>query len=436
MKDFLQQVSMLFSLDCFNTLLFALDVILAEAVVAFYMERKSHFPLRFGLTLVIYPLVCLAVAPIAGMLHGSLKLMSVFLLSMAFFPLCIKADFWATLFCCVAACVLQNLAYFSGYLLSAALRIEPDIIANPISALIQTPVYLLIHVAAFFVLSKRLKGSDTFIVEKIPAIALSAVCAVVVYIVKYLLFAQRLDYGFYYIDLLFPCCDILALYILFGMYEHSQLTRENAMLQQIMASKNKQYEISMHTIELVNIKYHDLKHQIEAVRNQSGGNRLDDLKEMEESLSQYEAIVNTGNKALDVALTSKCMLCERYGITLSYMLDGEKLGFLSPTDIYSLFGNALDNAIDAVKDVSPEKRLILIRQTTQGSILGLHFENYCPEPVEFRDGLPVSKKNDPDNHGFGMKSIRHIAEKYNGVVNASIQEEIFRVDILFTGTGN
>ncbi len=432
MTAFQEIAGTLFRWPLFDTVLFAVDVVLAEAVVAFYMERRQNFAMRFCLSALGYLSLCLLVAPVAELLHGSLKLMSVFLLSMAFFPLCVKADFWATLFCCVSACVLQNLAYFSGYLLSAALQIEPDICAYPQSALIQTPVYLLVHVIAFFVLSKRIRGSDTFIMEKIPAIALSAVCAVVVYIVKYQLHSQRLDHGFYYIDMLFPCCDILALYILFGMYEHSQLARENAMLQQIMASKNKQYEISMHTIELVNIKYHDLKHQIEAMRNQASAAQLDNLREMEESVSLYETIVNTGNKALDVALTSKCMLCERYGITLRYLLDGEKLDFLSPTDIYSLFGNALDNAIDALKEALPEKRLILIHQTIQGSIYGLHFENYCPVPVTFRDGLPVSSKNDPENHGFGIKSIRYIAEKYNGAVAASMQEDMFRLDVLFT----
>lgn len=58
-------------------------------------------------------------------------------------------------------------------------------------------------------------------------------------------------------------------------------------------------------------------------------------------------LVHTGNDALDAILSEKGLACEQGGIAFRCMADGAAVGFMAPTDIYSLFGNALDNAIEA-----------------------------------------------------------------------------------------
>ena len=71
-----------------------------------------------------------------------------------------------------------------------------------------------------------------------------------------------------------------------------------------------------------------------------------------------------------------------------------------------------------------------MRITKQMQILYIHLDNYCREPVRFEDGLPVTSKKDRENHGFGLRSIRHIAEKYDGEVVLKNQEERFILDLL------
>ena len=60
-----------------------------------------------------------------------------------------------------------------------------------------------------------------------------------------------------------------------------------------------------------------------------------------------------------------------------------------------------------------------------------YIENYCEDELEFRNGLPVSTKGDDNYHGFGMKSIQYVVEKYGGNLVANLEEKIFSVDIIF-----
>ena len=105
---------------------------------------------------------------------------------------------------------------------------------------------------------------------------------------------------------------------------------------------------------------------------------------------------------------------------------------MSETDIYSLFGNAIDNAAEALMKVQDkEKRVIGLIVRTSGTFLSVHIYNYCPEPLKFADGLPVTTKAAKRAHGYGVKSIRMITEKYGGEMSMSQKDDIFNLDLLF-----
>lgn len=117
---------------------------------------------------------------------------------------------------------------------------------------------------------------------------------------------------------------------------------------------------------------------------------------------------------------------------MSCMVDGKLLEFLSSADVYALFGNLMDNAIESVmKETDTDKRIIsiLVAARNQGSFI--HMENYCKEQVAFADGLPQTTKKDKHYHGFGVKSIRYIVDKYKGELLMHAEQERFVVDILF-----
>ena len=83
------------------------------------------------------------------------------------------------------------------------------------------------------------------------------------------------------------------------------------------------------------------------------------IKDLENTISIYDANIETGNKLLNVLFTEKSLYCEQKGIKFTCMIDGQKLNFIEDGDLYCLFGNITDNALEAVTQINEiEKRII------------------------------------------------------------------------------
>ena len=114
------------------------------------------------------------------------------------------------------------------------------------------------------------------------------------------------------------------------------------------------------------------------------------------------------------------------------MADGQKLSFISDGDLYCLFGNIIDNALEAVNKVpEKERRVINIVVKEKNGTLVVQEENYFEGELDFVDGLPQTTKGDTAYHGFGTRSIRMIVSKYGGVFTARAQDGVFYLNIIF-----
>ncbi|WP_245954747.1 ATP-binding protein [Fontibacillus phaseoli] len=209
-------------------------------------------------------------------------------------------------------------------------------------------------------------------------------------------------------------------------------------VQNILHQQYTQYQQSKETIELINIKYHDLKNQIIAVRAEEDDEKRNAyLKKMEDEIKLFEAQNKTGNHVLDTLLASKNMYCLKYGITLTCVADGSLLNEIDVIDICTIFGNAMDNAIEYEKRIEEaEKRLIHVSVFAQKGFTMIRFENYFEGVLELDGDLPVTTKADSFNHGYGLKSIRYSVEKYGGGVSIGQQENWFELKILIPARHN
>ena len=100
-------------------------------------------------------------------------------------------------------------------------------------------------------------------------------------------------------------------------------------------------------------------------------------------------------------------------------------------DISALFGNALDNAMEGVMKLPDEKdRLIHLTVSNQKGFLRIMVENRFDGDVELQNGMPKTTKGDTAFHGFGVKSIKSIAEKYGGSLRVRAEDGWFRIGIL------
>ncbi len=215
----------------------------------------------------------------------------------------------------------------------------------------------------------------------------------------------------------------------YNMLSRQEVIQENKMIKRIMEQEREQYEFKKSVIETLNIKAHDLKHQLSAL---NGKVLPDELKKMQDAVEWYDASKKSGNKALDVVLNMQSMVCENNRIEFTCMADGSSLHFMSDSDIYSLFNNILDNAVEAVMKVEePEKRAISLTVTSKDGFVFIREENYCNgNNLVFKEGLPKTTKNDKLYHGFGVKSIIATTENYGGHCTIDLDDNIFSVDII------
>ncbi len=204
---------------------------------------------------------------------------------------------------------------------------------------------------------------------------------------------------------------------------------EKKSLELLLENQAKQQRLSSQAIDVVNMKYHDLKNQLLYLRRNGGDG---EIAEMEEELDVFSSIARTGNEAIDVVIMQKSLLCSEKKIRLSCIIDGEGANFLGKTDLISIFGNILDNAIEAVDKEEREYRIIKLRAGKVKDFYVIEEENYASTPVKFGlNGLPLSSKGDETNHGFGLKSVRYAAEKYDGELSLSYREGIFSLRLFF-----
>ncbi|WP_058306124.1 ATP-binding protein [Gracilibacillus massiliensis] len=203
-------------------------------------------------------------------------------------------------------------------------------------------------------------------------------------------------------------------------------------VQSILRKQYEQYQQSKESIAIINYKYHDLKNQIialKALENQE--ERSEHLAKMENEIKFYEAQNKTGNHVLDTLFASKNLYCIKNNITLTYVVDGTLLNNMDIMDICTIFGNALDNAIEYERQIEDEeKRLIHVALFKQKGFLMIRFENYFEDELHLIEGLPQTTKKESHLHGFGLKSIRYTLQKYDGVVNIEKKGSWFEMRIL------
>ncbi|MCD8367562.1 MAG: ATP-binding protein [Clostridiales bacterium] len=203
-------------------------------------------------------------------------------------------------------------------------------------------------------------------------------------------------------------------------------------LNTLLQSQYAQYRQSKESIELVNRKYHDLKHQITVLRQEpDAAARSAYLDQMEADIRSYEAQNKTGNSVLDTILTGKALQCQENHIAMTCVADGHLLDFMDTMDICSIFGNALDNAIQYEQTLPDlERRSIRLSVSQQKQFVLIHIANFFEGTLDFEDGIPQTTKGDRAFHGYGVKSIRAAAEKYRGSCSVEVEQSSFCLKLL------
>ena len=410
--------------------LFFLDILFLGLLYTAKFPKRSHYPLRVALACT----VGLTVSCIwASLFDGRPKLLVLYLLyeSVGFL-----GQFFIALFC-VYSCVQMRpwtclyLGTFFWFTQQASYSVTSILIGNTanLRGLIASILSLLVIGLALYGLFIR--HIEAPILERIrsrtafPSWILMLLGCLVLN--SYAGFHNETS-STYYLALLL--IDTVVLFYQYTIYQTLGLERENETVRLLLTQSSKQYQIAKQNMEQVNIKCHDLRHQIRLFR---GAGRIDEsvLKEMEQAVDAYDTTVKTGNPALDVLLTEKSQICRSKQIGFTCMADGKGLAYMEPADLYALFGNALENAIEATEQLTDpaQKQIVLTVRPVEG-FCSVHLQNYTREPLRLENGLPVTSKQDRLNHGFGTRSMQLLVEKYGGELTFQQEADVVNIYML------
>ena len=210
-----------------------------------------------------------------------------------------------------------------------------------------------------------------------------------------------------------------------------QVEKELVSINKVLQSQYDNYRNYSESIDLINLKYHDLKHQIAGLRAEMSQEKREKwIDSMEKELQGFQPEIQTGNYILDRLILSKLNICNNQKIKFTCVVDGKQLSFMNVADICNIFGNALDNAIENVSLIEEEKRIIHMQVFAQSALLYISISNYCEHEIKVKNGFPISRKVDKVNHGFGMKSINYIVNKYNGNMSFGVEKDMFEIKML------
>lgn len=340
---------------------------------------------------------------------------------------------WDAVFCCTAGYAMQNLAHSAWELVRFLLA--PDLPStDPVSAASQLLVSALVFVPGYLLVVRRIR-TDHLEGEGDRRTLLVLLGVIVVSIVLDTSVRELRDMGalpveaFLVLMLAQLFIGALTLYLDYEILYSNRMRADAAATRQMMADERRQYELSRDTIEAINVRCHDIRHQVRALSGATGGGE-EFMRGLDGLISIYDSGVQTSNAALDVILTEKSLLCHGKRIELTCSADGSALSFMSEQDIYSLFGNALDNAIEAADDISdPERRLIDVSVRRMGQMTVIQVRNFFEGELR-REGGSLGSTKGGGLHGYGTKSMRLVAERYGGSITFDARDGLFRVHVL------
>ncbi len=422
----------------FNALygyMFVIELSICYSIFVFRLPRRSHFWIR----LAVYFAVMLAASAVwksewansINIFLVMLRYVLLFALSLCGVKFLFKASILTTLYCGAAAYALQNCAFRVG-----------SLVADVIYYYSGSNSYLIDSASKFFMdavvygafgyffarknyIDEKVCRSNKVIIIVNLATVLTVACLSVV-LDRYKTnpnFIVQVVCSLYAI----ACSGFICFY-LNSIARNDSLLAENQTLESMLHQKGEQLAVSKETIEIINVKCHDMKHRLGLLRNKMSD---EEVEELEKTMEIYDVSLHTDNEVLDLLLAEKGLLCRNEKIRFNCIVDGKLLSFMSDTDLYSMFGNAMDNAIAAVSCLHEDKRIINLSVREAAGMVSVHMDNWFSGKLTFNGDLPVTTKEDKAYHGYGLKSVKRTVEKYGGFMSITTEGEIFKLNITF-----
>lgn len=288
---------------------------------------------------------------------------------------------------------------------------------------------------AFTLLLKQILKPFSEIAKK-KNVWVPAVCGFVILVLIEVIFSLFYQYGesIYLVGGLLALAGIaiigIMLYVYSARYFYSeQKEREERLKVEVLEKQFAYYQEKQRDEERVRSIYHDMKNHLLLLQAQAGNGQevQKSIQELQSQIQEYENYHHTGNEFLDIIIRDKAKTAQEKQIDFNAVISFEDGDFIELLDISTIFGNALDNAIEASEKLPEDRRLITVRSNRVRDMLVITVENNAAPALSTPEG---TTKKDAFVHGFGLPNIKKAVERYGGQCSIQTENEMFVLKIL------
>lgn len=403
--------------------------------LTWYKKKRRFYPLRIVLCLIVSISLCLPL----GILRTHFNILPVIM----FVNAMMMSIIFAVLCICYRESISEILLCFSGII--AAKNVSGQVFAlllniagvndlnnmsffSEYDPLRDWAIYFLVHIVLlsgiYVFLRKREKLDDES--SNARAITLSVITYLLVAVMATV--AREFQGESFMLSVCIKIFQIIIYVFLLvlrsDIFFRSRITRELYVTEQLLYQEKKHYDEMKSNIDVINMKCHDIRHQL---TNFQGKLTEREIEELKNAIQIYDSNIKTGNEILDAILFQKQLYCQKKGIRLKYNADGKRLKFIDGNDLYALLSNALDNAVENVCLMgNAEKAIISLNVGAEDGKVTIELMNYFDPEKSVDDG---TSKDDSVHHGYGIKSMRYIVRKYGGTLDIVREGDIFTLSI-------
>lgn len=237
---------------------------------------------------------------------------------------------------------------------------------------------------------------------------------------------------------------LLLIYMIFEVYDRmmddAEAQEKNLLYEQELDLLNRHaQEREAYDTEMRRLR-HDMKHHMSSLLGMLQGNNAKQAEKYVREMLQEtpecraEDVSRTGNAIVDSLVNHKCGIARAEGIAFdaNVFLPAE-LPFLGG-HLTIVFGNLLDNALEACREVEVGKRYVTLGASYEKEVLMIAVKNpYRGERRKNRAGKYITTKKDRRSHGVGLSSVEQAVEAYCGQVDTDEQDGVFRVSVVMYG---
>lgn len=366
---------------------------------------------------------------------GTFKLPTILLIMIGVYLLCYKDSFYNIIIMVLMAMLFYGAAESIALAIADNLGFSTVVFVEKI-AVVSIPIYLtciivnLVVSAGLYLIFRGFRyqlNKQDFIV-----VFIFELVAFLLFHIRVSLFADITPGMFYektdiVLIVIATTFAVVFLYLKNNYYLREQSQRDKMQIAQLRQQFN-YYQDKLKDEERVRSIYHDLKNHLLVLESRQNYLETQQMVErLRSQIADYEDYVHTGNEFLDIILKDKAAKAREKQIDFSATVDFSRISFMEPLDISTIFGNAIDNAIEASEKLPENQRLITVKAERVRDMLIITIENNVIPEISFTQR---TTKQDHFLHGYGIPNIKNAVENYGGQCSFQQTKQTFLLKIL------